>query len=98
MAIRRYSRTASIRGGIQLATPRAIQAIRSAANNGNISLRRHVVQGSERLDIIAGRELGDARNWWIIAAASNIGWALQVPQGTVLNIPTNLSQISDIIE
>jgi len=52
---------------------------------------------AERLDVIAGRVYGDGRLWWIIAAASGIGWWLQVPAGTRLVIPTSLDAISDLL-
>jgi len=45
------------------------------------------------LDHIAGKELGDSQLWWVIAAASRIGWWLQVPPGTVLRIPTKMTQV-----
>jgi len=51
-----------------------------------------VLNEGERLDTIAGRVYGNARLWWIIAAASGIGWPLQVPPGTQLLIPTDLKQ------
>jgi hypothetical protein len=51
-----------------------------------------------RLDVMAGREYGDASLWWVIAAASNIGWGLQVPAGTRILIPATLSQIADLVE
>ena len=78
-------------------TSLAINVIRQAAVSGVIKTRVYTLQGAERLDTIAGREYGDASNWWIIAAASGIGWALQVPTGTRLIVPLDLSEISDIV-
>ena len=52
---------------------------------------------SERLDVIAGQQYQDASLWWVIAAASNIGWGLQVPAGTKISIPTNISEVLEII-
>lgn len=97
MAIRRYARTPIINGGLQYGTSSAIQAIRDAITAGSLSTNVRTLQAAERLDVIAGQVYGDARNWWIIAAASNIGWGLQVPPGTRIVIPTDLSQISDIV-
>ena len=51
----------------------------------------------QRLDILAGQRYGDASLWWIIAAASGIGWGLQVPPGTIVRVPKNLSDILAII-
>jgi len=59
---------------------------------GNIDVRQHVLKEGERLDAIAGRTYGNARLWWVIAAASGIGWGLQVPPGTQVLIPSDLKQ------
>jgi len=37
--------------------------------------------------VLAGIEYGNSTYWWIIAAASHIGWSLQVPEGTLIRIP-----------
>lgn len=98
MAIRRYARTITLAGGKQFGTSEAIVAIRDGIENGSISFQEHILQEKERLDILAGRMYnGDSSLYWIIAAASNIGWSLQVPPGTVLRIPTDLNQISAIV-
>jgi hypothetical protein len=55
--------------------------------NGQLPVKQMIVRGAERLDTIAGVVYGDARYWWILAAASNIGWGMQVPVGTIINIP-----------
>ena len=52
-----------------------------------ILLYRSTREASRLVVIIAAQELGDGRNWWMIAAASKIGWAPQVPPGTLLRIP-----------
>lgn len=98
MGIRRYARTSVIRGGLQLGTSDAIRVIRDAINNGRIKTTTRTLQGEERLDVLAGKIYGDARNWWIIAAASGIGYGLQVPAGTRIVIPTELSHVTDLIE
>jgi hypothetical protein len=56
-----------------------------------------VLQEGERFDIIAGEVYGDGRLWWIIAAASGIGWFLQVPPGTRINVPVSMDQIARLI-
>ena len=96
MAIKRYARS-PILGGSQYGTSLAINAIKAAVAAGQLSVRIQTMQGEERLDVIAGRIYGDSQNWWIIAAASGIGWALQVPPGTRLVIPIDLAQVADII-
>jgi nucleoid-associated protein YgaU len=55
-----------------------------------------VLKGFERLDTIAGKVYGDATLWWVLAAASGIGWGLQVPPDTIVNIP-NIKQVEQLI-
>ena len=88
----RYSNTPKIAAGSQYGTATAHNGIRRAVQQGQISTREYVLKEGERLDTIAGRVYGNARLWWIIAAASGIGWPLQVPPGTQLLIPTDLRQ------
>ena len=88
MAVSRYARTPILELGKRFGTSRAIKAIRDGIAAGTIKFREETLSGLERLDVIAGNEYGDGRYWWIIAAASNIGWASQVPPGTYLRIPT----------
>jgi hypothetical protein len=97
MTIRRYTRTSLINGGTQYGTSRAITTIKQAVDSGQIAVRLYTLQGKERLDTIAGRIYGESSYWWIIAAASGIGWALQVPPGTRLLIPTDLNSVADIV-
>jgi len=60
---------------------------------GLISCKTHVLESGERLDTLSGQHYGDSSYWWVIAAASGIGWGLQVPPGTVIRIPNNLSEV-----
>ena len=69
-----------------------------AVQNGEIPYKTYVTTSGDRLDHIAYKEYDDAHYWWIIAAASGIGWWMQMTEGTVLNIPTNISDIEDIRE
>lgn len=90
----RYANTPKIAAGKQYGTATAHNSIRLAVQRGQIGAREHVLKEGERLDAIAGRVYGNSRLWWIIAAASGIGWGLQVPPGTLLLIPTDLRQVS----
>ena len=94
MAINRYARSNGIRGGQALGTGRAGQAIYWAVQNGSIPVAKRLVKDGERLDTIAGKMYGDAGMWWVIAAASGIGWGMQVPPGIVLSIPTDLNTVN----
>lgn len=88
MTINRYARTPIIIYNRKYGTSQAIPAIRDNIENGNISTTKYITKENERLDILAGKYYGDGRLWWIIAAASGIGWGLQMPPGTILKIPS----------
>jgi hypothetical protein len=45
-----------------------------------------IATGDDRLDTLAGTLYGDARLWWVLAATSGIGWGMQIPPGTVVNV------------
>ena len=88
MAFSRYSRAPIIDYGKQYGTSTAVSLIRNAVSTGYIKTEQILLTGVERLDIIAGSIYGDSRYWWILAAASNIGWGMQVPPGTIIKIPS----------
>lgn len=87
MAISRYANAPVLGFGQSLGTSLVISAIRQAIADGNIPCKTIVLRGRERLDTVANDVYNDGRLWWVIAAASNIGWGMQVPPGTVLTIP-----------
>jgi nucleoid-associated protein YgaU len=97
MALSRYSRNSVVAGGTRYGTSVAGKVIQRAVQNNLITFKRVVLPDGNRLDTIAGIEYGDSTLWWVIAAASKIGWSLQVPPGTVITIPTNLSQIALLV-
>ena len=97
MALDRYSRTPRINLGRTWGTQRSMYPIYIAVKEGMIASRRYVTVERDRLDIIAGKEYGDGRLWWVIAAASGIGWSMQLPSGIVLEIPTDLGQVEGIV-
>ena len=63
---------------------------------GEIVFTTITLKEGQRLDKIAQQFYGDGRLWWIIAAASGIGWWMQAPPGTLLKVPTDLLQIEEI--
>ena len=70
--------------------------VRRGVLNGAITyIIEKKVEGS-RLDMYANKHYGDPSLWWVIAAASGIGWWLQTPPGVLLYIPTDLNQIEDL--
>jgi len=91
LAISRYFNDLKI--GKFIGTAQKLDAIRSAVKTGSIQFTIIVLSEGQRLDQIANQYYGDGRYWWIIAAASNVGWWLQVPSGTRLIVPTSLEQI-----
>ena len=97
MAISRYSNTLRISFGQSYGTSQYMEIIRAAVRRGDISVSEIVTKGSERLDTLAGRLFGDSRYWWVLSATSGIGWGLQVPPGTVINVPNNLAEVLTLI-
>lgn len=90
--IKRYKE--GILNGKGRKTASAVSNIRNAVRLKRISVIDVILKDGERLDILAAKHYGDARLWWVIAAASNIGWWMQVPPGTAVKIPTDISQIT----
>ncbi len=68
-----------------------------AVATGAIASTTIVLEQGQRLDHIAGQAYGDATLWWIIAAASGVGWSLQCPPGTIIKIPNNPSEAYGVI-
>jgi hypothetical protein len=96
MPFSRYSRAPRLDFGAQFGTSYVSEIIRQAIKDGRLPVKTLTLRGYERLDTLAGEVYGDARYWWILAAASNIGWGLQVPVGTIINVP-DLGAISRLI-
>ena len=96
-AIDRYRRVPLIAGGKKIGTSRVCYAVRRAIKLNRISFHEHVLKEGERLDALAGKFLGNANLWWVIAAASGIGWGLQAPPGTLLKIPTHIGQVEALV-
>lgn len=97
MAVSRYENTPILGLGNQYGTSRAHSQIREAIKNGAITYQTISLKGFERLDTLAGQFYGDGRYWWILAAASDIGWGLQIPPGTEIYVP-NLDQVLSVIQ
>lgn len=67
-----------------------------AVSNGLIPADIKMTENGKRLDHYAYEAYGDSSLWWVIAAASNIGWWLQVPPGIRLYIPKNIDDIINL--
>jgi hypothetical protein len=94
--MRRYTNATSYSFGKALGASPSPARIRDAIESGAVSFNSRVLQEGERLDTIAGQEYGDSSLWWVIASASGIGWAMQVPPGTRIVVP-NLDQVGRVV-
>ena len=94
--MRRYSKDKRIRGG-KLETAKTVNAIRRAKEFGLIPTKDVILTENQRLDHLAHEFLGNSRLWWILAALSDIGWGLQLPAGTIIKVPTDITSIKAII-
>jgi hypothetical protein len=92
MATSRYAFTPRV-DNVRLSTTTLSSKIYQAALNGQISYSDSTLISKQRLDHVAYTAYGDGALWWVIAAASGIGWAMQCPANTTIRIPTDLNQI-----
>lgn len=92
MATSRYTYTPRIDSSTGIGQWTGNSKIFSAVEDGSLDTTTIVLTQGQRLDHIAGQFYGDGRYWWVIAAASGIGWALQCPPGTVIRLPKDLGQ------
>lgn len=72
-------------------------SIRFAVINGVIKCDTFVLEEGRRLDQISAERYGDSSYWWVIAAASGIGWALQLPPGTLIIAPRNIGDALSLV-
>ena len=91
--MRRYRKDRPIRGGKLLATASGMSNIRRAVRAKTLVTTEYTSREGDRLDNLAAIYLGDSRLWWVLAAASGVGWGLQLPPGTLIRIPSNMSQV-----
>ena len=87
MAISRYSQTPRLNLGSLFGTSETVSRIRAGIRSGKINVQVLFLKELVRLDVLAGQYYQDARYYWIIAAASDIGWSLQIPPNTRIVIP-----------
>jgi len=97
MAISRYAFSYRFNEGKAVSISKASYKIHRAVQLGQVQVTARVLSEGERLDQLAGVIYGDGTLWWIIAAASGIGWGLQVPQGTRLAIPVNPAEVFGLL-
>jgi hypothetical protein len=68
-----------------------------AASTGALKCKVLTMNSTQRLDTLAGIYYGNSQYWWIIAAASGIGWGLQIPPGTLIRIPESASAAQNLV-
>ena len=96
MSISRYSfvgRRFNDRNESFVGTTKTNARVRRAVIAGEIDVQAHTLEQGERLDTIAYLAYNNSQYWWVIAAASGIGWNLQVPPGTLIQIPLSLEEV-----
>tara|TARA_B100000424_G_C22788698_1_gene423647 strand:- start:206 stop:511 length:306 start_codon:yes stop_codon:yes gene_type:complete len=100
MALSRYTFAGNFKNSlgqnltsISNASPRIFRAV----SNQNVDYSIHILEEGERLDYLAGIYYGDSSFWWVLAAASGIGYALQVPPGTVIRVPNSLAEVLGVL-
>jgi len=95
----RYSFTNKVNynGKVLYATNQNNVKIYNAVKSGKIDVNIHILLENQRIDSIAGYVYGDSSYWWVIAAASGIGWSLQIPPGTYLKIPNSLDEVFGVL-
>ena len=93
MPTSRYQYTPKISGRSRLATSQVSTQIYNAILEGKLSFSTLMLSEGQRLDHVAGVAYGSSSLWWIIAAASGIGWGLQLPPGTIVRIPKDISAV-----
>ena len=89
----RYARDSRVKAGTSVGTNTAAYRIQQGIKSGDIKVKKYILKQGERLDHVAGRAYGDSSLWWVIAAASKIGWGLQLPPGVVLVVPSSLREV-----
>jgi len=95
--IDRYENDVTVRDGKILGTNDAIVRLRAGIASGEVRTTTTILQGFQRLDILAHQQYGDGRLWWVIAAASGIGWWLQAPPGTRITIPIDINEVQAVL-
>lgn len=97
MAFSRYRSSPILSLGSQFGTSRAVSAVRRRIADGTISINTSIIlKENQRLDHLAWIYYKDGRYWWVLAAASDVGWGLQVPAGTIINVP-NIDDVATVI-
>ena len=90
-------RFSNVIGGKYYGTSYVTQKVNRAVKNNLINFTTITLGEGQRLDHIAGITYQNSEYWWIIAAASGIGWWLQAPAGTRIVIPTDIESVESLL-
>lgn len=60
----------------------------------NVKTWEYVTVRGDRLDVLAAKHLGDDQMWWVLAYGNVINMPLDLPAGTVLKIPFDVSDVT----
>jgi len=95
MALSRYQFTKRITVGNKtiIGTNRTSKKIYKAVLTGNLPVTNYTLKEGERLDTLSFQAYGNGSYWWVLAAASGIGWPMQVPPGTIISLPKSLDAV-----
>lgn len=97
MPLSRYSFSNRIKNNRYYGTSNVNHLICSAIKQNRISYQVLTLAEGTRLDHLAYAYYKDSSLWWIIAAASGIGYGLQLPPGRLIYIPSNLNEVYDLL-
>ena len=97
MAISRYNFSNKIRNGKYYGSSKVNSRINQAIRARSISFSTSILATGQRLDHLAHIAYGNANLWWVIAAASGIGWGLQVPAGTLIVTPDDINEVYNLL-
>ena len=95
MAISRYENLIPLTKDGKMFRPSSSvgRRIKQAVDANKLSVRVFTLAAGQRLDLVSANYYGTPSYWWVIAAASGIGWQCQVPPGTVLKIPISIEKV-----
>lgn len=60
------------------------------------TMYQHLVSGVETIEYLAWRYFGDSKFWWRIAEANGLAFPVDLPPGTILQIP-NSSDLGTVV-
>ncbi len=78
------------------ATSELCSRIYKDCKNGILEHDMLVYTKNDRLDKLSQKYYNNGLDWWIIAAASGLGWWMQINEGTQIIIPTNINQLRSL--